>query len=589
MKRLLFLLCIFLPISAIAGDITVSKATAVAEGFFASRTTKSSSVELVWTGSRNGGTSTNSSGSAPFYVFNRTGGGFVIISGTDVLKPVLGYSFENSFETDGMPEHVSDWFNDLSKAIEDSKSSSLTASKKCLDEWARLLNGINELHSEKKYTTALWGQDSPYNIYCPQIKGKNCLTGCVATATAIVMRYFEWPSRGHGSLDGYNTERGIIVQAEALGREYKWGKMPLEHTTYWNEEEKSQVARLIYQCGVANKMNYGLSFSGASESYMASSLTEHFDYVKDANVVRAKSYSSSEWIELIKKNLDENGPLIFFGKTAANSGHCFVLDGYDSNDNVSVNWGWNGIDNGYYSITDLGPTGSKYVNGQGFVANLKPVEEEVKHFVLQLEGKNQDKGFDLASSDITQGYPFNPNFSGTITNYGDAAFSGTIFIAKANNKGNCSNVISEKIDVSQLNPGASIHISPDVISSCTVKTEIEDGDKLKLFYQGKDDVFVWNTMLYDEAQSSMKYEVNITDPGLEKPTSVEIDRTEKIISITTLPEISISFTNEEGQSEMEKIKVDDNLITIPYTTLPKGIYHLTISKGVHSKTLDFKF
>lgn len=37
------------------------------------------------------------------------------------------------------------------------------------------------------------------------------------------------------------------------------------------------------------------------------------------------------------------------------SGHSFVIDGYDENGLVHVNWGWDGIGNGYYDIALLNP------------------------------------------------------------------------------------------------------------------------------------------------------------------------------------------------------------------------------------------
>jgi len=35
--------------------------------------------------------------------------------------------------------------------------------------------------------TAEWNQREPYNLQCPMIGQRNCLTGCVPTAYAIVM------------------------------------------------------------------------------------------------------------------------------------------------------------------------------------------------------------------------------------------------------------------------------------------------------------------------------------------------------------------------------------------------------------------
>ena len=46
----------------------------------------------------------------PFYVFNAEGNaGFVIVSGDDRTKPILGYSVSGSFKEDALPENVEWW------------------------------------------------------------------------------------------------------------------------------------------------------------------------------------------------------------------------------------------------------------------------------------------------------------------------------------------------------------------------------------------------------------------------------------------------------------------------------------------------
>ena len=44
-----------------------------------------------------------------------------------------------------------------------------------------------------------WNQDTPYNNMCPTSSGTRCMTGCVATAMARVMKYHNYPLSGKGS------------------------------------------------------------------------------------------------------------------------------------------------------------------------------------------------------------------------------------------------------------------------------------------------------------------------------------------------------------------------------------------------------
>lgn len=121
--------------------------------------------------------------SSSYYVFNNNNGGFVIIAGDDMVSPVLGYTTEGSFNTTNLPEGLKDLLNNYDSQI------------KVLGK----IGGPNKKAEEsqvsagkKQLNTAKWDQDYPYNQYTPN----NCVTGCVATAGAIVMKYYGCPSHG---------------------------------------------------------------------------------------------------------------------------------------------------------------------------------------------------------------------------------------------------------------------------------------------------------------------------------------------------------------------------------------------------------
>ena len=85
-----------LPLLSMAEVRSREDALEIAENFFGKAMTKSAAykLDMVWDGSD---IMTKSAGSAPaFYVFdNVSGPGFVVVSGDDRVKAVLGYSFEN--------------------------------------------------------------------------------------------------------------------------------------------------------------------------------------------------------------------------------------------------------------------------------------------------------------------------------------------------------------------------------------------------------------------------------------------------------------------------------------------------------------
>ena len=78
------------------------------------------------------------------------------------------------------------------------------------------------------------------------------------------------------------------------------------------------------------------------------------------------------------------GRPVFYGGTSdkGTGGHAFVLDGYDSQDFVHVNWGWYGNSNGYFRINHLDPSSlgegggaGGYNLSQDMVTGIRPARE----------------------------------------------------------------------------------------------------------------------------------------------------------------------------------------------------------------------
>ena len=176
---------------------------------------------------------------AAFYVFNNTSGpGFVIVSGDDAVAPVLGYSFENNFpEGRPLPPNLSAWLEGTAKGIIALRKSGAEPSEAVRAAWKTSGPGT----PVKVLETALWDQSDPYNRLCPEVNGALSLTGCTATALAIVMRYHKWPERGAGTLPGYTTASyGAWVDEVKLGHAYDWDKMLLYyHDDQWQPQSRS--------------------------------------------------------------------------------------------------------------------------------------------------------------------------------------------------------------------------------------------------------------------------------------------------------------------------------------------------------------
>ena len=71
--------------------------------------------------------------------------------------------------------------------------------------------------------------------------------------------------------------------------------------------------------------------------------------------------------------LNQNRPIYYTGDDERNGGHAFVLDGYDKQGMVHINWGWGPKGgNGYFDIALLNPTGFQFSEGQDMLIGISP-------------------------------------------------------------------------------------------------------------------------------------------------------------------------------------------------------------------------
>ncbi|QQT99138.1 C10 family peptidase [Myroides odoratus] len=196
-----------------------------------------------------------------------------------------------------------------------------------------------------------WGQGNGYNNYSPEFncsgEFKKAPTGCVATAVAQVMKYYEFPNS------------------------YQWQIMP-NRVFNSNSQEANEVSRLMRDIGTYVEMDYSCDESGAKTSKVVGVLKNIFGY--------ASSVSSIDYNhDILASELKNNRPVILSGKhskkktgswifekTTYGEGHAWVCDGFKETIYRTVhdygtpyerivstpggkffhmNWGWSGIGN----------------------------------------------------------------------------------------------------------------------------------------------------------------------------------------------------------------------------------------------------
>ena len=336
--------------------------------------------------------STNGVSDPAYYIFNNDGGGYVIIAGDDCLSPVLGYSMTGRIDENRIPENFKFWLEQIGKTVRFVRKYNLPSAS---GERARLSSPVTRADEAAGKFLELpeWSQENPYNWYCPTIapyESDKSLTGCVATAISMVMRFHEWPPCGNGTLPDYimdyypdpNSYRTIDVNMKGheLGHEYKWSIMPMED--FYSEkpvtptEGEKQVAWLMYDCGIMMNASYSAEGTGAFSEEIPEKITRYMYYKSSAQYVMKSAYSTEAWVALLKDQID-NGLPVIYGADCNLGGHQFVVHGYDAEDNLYVNWGWGGEFNGYFNIDYFYPYKDEDLTAYGYTAEeIQKIERD---------------------------------------------------------------------------------------------------------------------------------------------------------------------------------------------------------------------
>lgn len=368
MKRLLIILLLcLLPALSFAEKVSLEKARKAASNFClsTSATKAAPSLQLV-------------AGGDEYFVFQRSGGGFVIISGDDAAIPVLGYANTGDFKIDDMPDNCKAWLAEYQEQIRSIRNSGARRSAQAEALWNDLLvttkAGESGYEPQLLLTTANWGQGSPYNALCPMIDSARCITGCVATAAAIVARFYCYPRTCSETVPSYSFEyqgKRYTVPAHELTAAYDWDHMPLDASSIKTDREKRAIAELMYDMGTIAQAMYGPDATSAYTHILHSGMINYLGFDSNSQYLFRRNYSDSVWVDMLKRDLNETGPILYSG-TSTESGHQFLVTGYDTKDNFYVNWGWDGSWNGYYAIDAFVMGKHDYTLNHDAILGLKP-------------------------------------------------------------------------------------------------------------------------------------------------------------------------------------------------------------------------
>lgn len=295
------------------------------------------------------------------------GKGFVLVSADDCVLPVLAWSTTSIFRLDSIPDHVQSWIDGYRREIASHVAAGTSPSDEVVAQWQESPAPKDAPEVVGPLMSTTWNQSPLYNNQCPSGSGGRAVTGCVATAQAQVMKYWNHPAQGHGS-HSYFSSYGGTLSAD-FETTYQWNQMPNSLGWHSTSDEVNAVAKLMFHAGVSVEMNYGANSSGAhvmshgSETYPSTenALKKYFRYSPLLHSISKSSYTDREWDSVMIVEVRHGRPVLFVGYDAS-SGHAFILDGYSADHAVTTgnrffhfNWGWGGWNDGFYTLDSLSP------------------------------------------------------------------------------------------------------------------------------------------------------------------------------------------------------------------------------------------
>ena len=328
---------------------------------------------------------TDENGAPVYYIVYLNPTGFVVVAADDLAEPVVAFVSGDAFYDPSpenplgalisrdLPGRVA-YARNLQKELDSGKVKAMAdEAVKVKDKWSKLKAGADEprlpmLGSISDVRVAAlvqskWNQGeiagSPcYNYYTPN----NYVCGCVATAMAQVVRYFQYQPAGgigvhtfqitvNGSPQNANTRGG-----NGSGGAYNWTDMVLVPGSGITTAQRQQIGALTYDCGVTVNMGYSAGGSGAYQHNVRTALKTIYGYSNALITYHDWYGKDAGMLGMINPNLDAGYPILFSVWDQGNAEHSIVCDGYGYNGSTMyhhINMGWGGSDDAWYNIPDI--------------------------------------------------------------------------------------------------------------------------------------------------------------------------------------------------------------------------------------------
>lgn len=503
-----------------------------------------------------------------FYVFEiNNGRGFVVVAGDDAANPILAYSFDHPApKIDALYSNVWAWFNYTDKAIQAARRAS-AAPHPMWQESPSLAA------ASKVIETALWSQGEPYNRECPIINGERALTGCAATATAIIMYHHRWPESAVGITSAYYTSTlNEFIDSRDINHTYAWEDMLFDYNKGYTNAQGNAVATLMSDIGHSYAADYMVEATGALPDF--NMLYNSFSYVPTMSYAIREEFTNDDWYAMIRADIDTNNPVFYSGYNEEyTEGHAFVVDGYTDNNYFHINWGWAGDYNGFFLLDELYPMQYDFSHEQWIIHSLIPYRGGTFEGWMQM----YPPGMEYEDVPVEVGVPFNIARV-TICNAGMSTFLGEVVVAHTDNLGNIKEVVSDSYSIDLLAQYATQLYNVE----CNLNKNIAPGDKLRMFYRTSDDE-KW--FLIKPYSGSCCWEIlleEIPTLPIEQGTSLSYDKQTKRVTIVHSANVKCTVT-ADGANVGSAVNQQTGITTIDASKLGGKLCTIRLERGEEFK------
>ncbi len=388
MQRILVALILLLSFNiALAEPTTPQQAEAVVKGWL--RTGKTPLGATISREIAQVSTYRDGDGVTIYYVVSLDPQGFVVVPADDRVEPVIAFVPQGTYDpsqSNPLGALVSRDLAGRIAQVRDAQAKALApgdASASAQEKWDTLVSiGSGYLKPAQKATLTAdeqwvpalvqskWNQltvagQACYNYYTPPgvpDSADNYPCGCVATAMAQVMRFYEYPTAGVGTttyiikVDDVDKARDLRG-GDGAGGPYDWDAMPLVPDATILDEERQAIGALCHDAGVAALMSYKEDESAAFLYNAVVALVFDFGFSKAIYGANSGNNIGAGLNGMINPNLDSGRPVLLgIATDTPGVGHAIVCDGYGYNLETlyhHLNMGWSGLDDTWYELPGI--------------------------------------------------------------------------------------------------------------------------------------------------------------------------------------------------------------------------------------------